>query len=291
MATRVEERSAVSERVSQGVSHLLRMARTGCKSAVCFVALAVGDEHVDAAYPGADDETSLGADVVNDLVRRLWLDPGVAGGRAVLRTVRLGGGPAPSRQRLAVATVPLGTSAGTPYGFLGVADPEVKAFGFAELELLSPIAQRLTSYVEARQALRGQAGPAEDDPGPRPAPDGERLEPQAPAACGPLSPAALLGRTRRLLGGGAKSGSLVAVALGVSGELGPADDIVAAVVAAIHAEVRFDDPVARIGDRELLAVIPLAPGGSTATAVAARLTASVRAALGESAARSCGRRT
>lgn len=284
MATTVEERSAMSESVSQGVSHLLRLARSGCKSAVCFVALAVGDEQVVAVYPGAEDATSLGADIVDDLVRRLWIDPGVAQGRALLRTVRLGAGPAVSPRRLAVAAVPLGASPGAPYGFLGVADPEVKAFGFAELQLLSPIAQRLTSYVAARQALRGQAGPAvrqvADDPGPPPAPDRERVEPHAPAAASPLSAAALLGRTRRLLGGGAKSGSLVAVALDVFGGPDPADNTAAAVVAAIHAEVRFDDPVARVGDREFLAVVPLAPGGSSAEAVAERLTASVRAALG-----------
>jgi len=48
MVTRVQERSAVSERGSQGVSHLLRLPRTGRNSAACVDVLAVGDEHVDA---------------------------------------------------------------------------------------------------------------------------------------------------------------------------------------------------------------------------------------------------
>ncbi|MGH9101310.1 MAG: hypothetical protein ACRDV8_13915, partial [Acidimicrobiales bacterium] len=83
-------------------------------------------------------------------------------GKALVRTVHLGGHGGSTR-RLAVAALPLGTDdEGRPWGILGVADPETKSFGLTELELLSRIAQRLTSYVRARQEVRSHLGGAGD---------------------------------------------------------------------------------------------------------------------------------
>lgn len=332
MTGSVEERTVTSERMSGGISHLLRTARTECQSAVSFVALSVGDQHFSAGYPDAPLETGLAAGAVGDLVRRLRADPGIAKGKALLRTVRLDGArPGEQTSTLAVAAVPLGPDgAGDTWGFLGVADPDVKAFGFVELERLSPVAQRLASYLAARQELRRQATGAAEGPhdqAARAARRGEPFEPRrihpvggssppagdpeargrgatsvaspvgpadrtllegsAPtgsprvqdAVDGVLSPAALLERTRRLLGAGTKAGSLVVVALDVVGAAGPVDATAAAVARAIRADLRFDDPLARLGETRFLAVVPLAPGGTGAEAVADRLAASVRAAI------------
>jgi hypothetical protein len=327
MTGRVEERPVTSERVSGGISHLLRTARSECQSAVSFVALSSGDEHFCATYPAAPAETGVAPDAVADLVRRLRADPGIAQGKALLRTVRVAGGrPGEQPSRLAVAAVPFSTDgAGDTWGLLGVADPDVKAFGFAELKSLSPVARRLASYLAARRELRRQATRT-DQPRPEPAAPLARREPpseprpahpiadpsrstgplasrgggvtartpladppeETPPAGSPggggavdgvLSPAALLDRTRRLLGGGARAGSLVVVALDVVGATGPANDVAAAAARAIRADLRFDDPVARLGETRFVAVVPLAPGGTGAQAVADRLSASVGAAL------------
>jgi hypothetical protein len=184
------------ENLSGGTTNLLRMARSGCQSAVAFVALSLGDQNfATATYPADLGEGPPTAAAVDDLVRQLWLEPGLAQGKALVRTVQLGGHhPGHPQARLAVAALPLGAANGRePTGILGVADPEAKSFGLPELELLSRIAQRLTSYVRARQAVRTQLAAAEagHEAPSRPAPWGEEALGVAPdtgaAAAEPVS--------------------------------------------------------------------------------------------------------
>ncbi len=149
----------MGETLSGGTTNLLRMARSGCQSAVAFVALSLGDQRfATATYPADLGDGPPFATGVEGLVRQLWLEPGLAQGKALVRTVQLGGRPQDSGpSRLAVAALPLGVAGGSrPSGVLGVADPDAKSFGLPELELLSRIAQRLTSYVQARRTVRAQ---------------------------------------------------------------------------------------------------------------------------------------
>ena len=181
------------DNLSGGTTNLLRMARSGCQSAVAFVALASGNHFATASYPAELGDGPPSAAQLENLARQLWLEPGIAQGKALVRTVQLGGHQQGRPQiRLAVAVVPLGVdSGGRPSGILGVADPEAKSFGVPELELLSRIAQRLTSYVKARQAVRAQlaaSATTRAEPSP-PTPWGEAAAP-APdvGASAPVQP-------------------------------------------------------------------------------------------------------
>ena len=290
----------MSESLGGGTTNLLRMARTGCQSAVSFVALALGGDATEgdvatALYPAPSEEAPLREEVIDDLVHQLWLDPGVARHKALLRTVRVA-----SRQlgepsvQLAVATVPLGSAdEGRPWGLLGVADPDVKAFGLPDVELLSRIAKRLTSYVAARQRVRGAASGTATSPPGAPAsleerarglastPDLARLLGGEDPGTGLVALGALLGKTGRFLGAGeGAGGSLAVVALEVSGVSGMPKATMARVARAIRADLRFDDLVSGVGARGFIAVVPLAPGGTGAQALADRLAASARAAVG-----------
>ena len=295
----------MSESLGGGTTHLLRMARTGCQSAVSFVALVAGDEVATAVYPTPSDEAPLGEAVVDDLVRQLWLDPSVARRKALLRSVRVAGHePGEAPVQVAVATVPLGADGeGRPWGLLGVADPDVKAFGLPDVELLSRIAQRLTSYVAARRRVRSvAAGTAPPSSGTAPSSEAHaadlastpglaRLLEGADPGTGLLSLGALLGRTGRLLGAGEGAGrSLAVVAVEVSDVSGAPQGVAVTardtareaarrVARAIRTELRVDDLVSRLGDTGVLAVVPLAPGGAGAQALADRLAASARAAV------------
>lgn len=367
--------------LSGGTTNLLRMARSGCQSGSSFVALALTDDSfATAVYPATPEPGAVDVSAVDAVVRQLWHDPGLGRGKALVRTVRIGD------DRLAVAAVPLAmTDDGQPSGILGVADLGGTSFGVPDLELLSRIAQRLTSYVQARRAVRSQfassggladvgaeasrgtvagqfataasdarraygpeafeasggagadrpvtssaASPAAGEPvgpafgayggglalPPFPPPAGtagvapvsRRVDPvseEAPAA--PAGPAqaqdpqgdsvrsllgddaeieglvplgALLGRAGRLLGAGAAtSGSLAVVAIEVDGVDGAAVDEVARVARAIRSELRFDDPLARIGDLSFVAVVPLAPGAASGSHVEAHLSGRVRLAV------------
>jgi hypothetical protein len=382
------------ENLSGGTTNLLRMARSGCQSAVAFVALALGDQtFATATYPSELGKGLPTATEVEDLVRQLWLDPGLARGKALVRTLPLGGhGPGQTPSRFAVAAVPLGAGAGgQPSGILGVTDPEAKTFGVPDLELLSRIAQRLTSYVKARQAVRtqlaattaGQGGsqpapwwdveppPAPAAPAPAPAPaaptpapaagstgresgksqvrppspppfpppagtmgvvpnrgpsaasSGDRAagrptepkpfsepvrapgpahfpEPRPSGAGMPAEAAdplgallgggdlvpgllplgALLGRAGRLLGAGTLvSGTLAVVVVAVEGAAPQSAAVVADLVRSLRTDLRFDDPLARIGSLSFVAVVPLAPGGSSPEQVEARLVDRAREAV------------
>ena len=65
------------ESLGGGTTHLLRVARTACQSAIAFLALCVGGELVSVISDAPSDETPRREDVVDDLVHQLWLDPGI----------------------------------------------------------------------------------------------------------------------------------------------------------------------------------------------------------------------
>jgi hypothetical protein len=92
---------------------------------------------------------------------------------------------------------------------------------------------------------------------------------------------ALLGRAGRMLGAGsAAAGSLAVVAMEVEGAAGEVGDLlVPAAVRELRAQLRFDDPLARIGRSTFVAVVPLVPGGSSGELVEARLADALRAAV------------
>jgi hypothetical protein len=287
----------VSEQLGGGTTHALRMARTGCKSAVSFVALVDDGDLATAVYPGPYEEAPLRRELIDDLVRQLWLDPGIARHKALLRSVRVASrDPSEPSIRIAVATVPLASDeAGRPWGLLGVADPDVRAFGLPDVELLSRIAQRLTSYVAARQKVRSVGADAVASPPGAPpplgappgglvgTPDLARLLTGGDPGSGLVALGTLLAKTGRLLGAGeAADGSLALVALEVSGDSGTAEDTMARVARAIRADLRSDDLVSAVGTRSFVAVVRLAPGGTAAQALADRLAAAARAALGAS---------
>lgn len=342
--------------LSGGTTNLLRMARSGCQSASSFVALALTDDSfATAVYPATPEPGALDASMVDAVVRQLWHEPGLAQGKALVRTVRIGD------TSLAVAVVPLAVDQPhQPSGILGVAGPGGQTFGLPDLELLSRIAQRLTSYVRARRTVRSQlahaaadaradastaAPPSEGQPSPPasgvvqppaspggggaaggfppppfPPPAGtlgvERVwragaaeRQTSPPPPGPTRPwaeparvaqdesvrsllgadggieglvplGALLGRAGRLLGAGtAMTGSLAVVAVEVDGVAEPSVEEATRVAGSIRAELRFDDPLARIGALAFVAVVPLAPGGATGAQVEAHLARQVRAAV------------
>jgi len=310
----------VQQSLSGGTINLLRMARTECRSSVAFVALADGDEtYATAVYPSVAEDDSLGPDQVDDLVRQLWQDPRLREGKALVKTVQLGDLPTqgPAR-RLGVAAVPLRTDTGDPLGVVGIADPESKVFGMAELQLLSRLSQRLASYVSARQEMRRQLAPGARPPaGPTAGPtagagmaaprqvaprppaivEGHSAPPPAATAGGSahetavvadllggateglVTFAGLIGRTGRLLGASTASGSVVIVALEIVGIGTGVEDVVPELARALRAELRFDDPVARFGTAGFVAVVASAPGAASADAVEHRLASALGAAL------------
>lgn len=90
---------------------------------------------------------------------------------------------------------------------------------------------------------------------------------------------ALLGRTGRLLGaGGSSAGSLAVVAVELEGAAGQLEDVLPAAVRELRAQLRFDDPLARVGRTVFCAVVPLVPGGSSGELVEARLAEALRTA-------------
>jgi hypothetical protein len=100
-------------------------------------------------------------------------------------------------------------------------------------------------------------------------------------APGLISVGALLGRTGRMLGAGSSAaGSLAVVVLEVQGVAGQVGDLLMpAAVRELRLQLRFDDPLARIGRGTFVAVVPLVPGGSSGELVEARLADALRAAV------------
>lgn len=94
---------------------------------------------------------------------------------------------------------------------------------------------------------------------------------------------ALLGRTGRMLGASAVGGgALVLVVVEVIGEVD--EDAMVVAAHALRGQLRFDDPVAQVGDRAFVAAVPLVPGSSTGANVEEHLVTTVRSAIASDAA-------
>jgi len=98
---------------------------------------------------------------------------------------------------------------------------------------------------------------------------------------GLLSLGALLGRAGRLIGASALAGggALAFVVVEVVCPAGVSGDFVQRASHAIREELRFDDPVARIGRSAFAAVVPLVPGSSDADLVEARVADALRSGV------------
>ncbi|MGH9088181.1 MAG: hypothetical protein ACRDYZ_08720, partial [Acidimicrobiales bacterium] len=141
-------------------------------------------------------------------------------------------------------------------------DPELHDFGW---EPSAPPAASENDH-EPRPVRRGpgRAG-AQGAPGGA-QPLGDLLRGEDPVT-GLLPLGALLGRTGRLLGAaGAGGGLLAMVVVELAGDA-VEDDVLLLAAHAIRGQLRFDDPVARVGDAVFAAAVPLAPGTSTGTAL------------------------
>lgn len=68
------------------------------------------------------------------------------------------------------------------------------------------------------------------------------------------------------------------VAVELEGAAGQVEDVLPAAVRELRAQLRFDDPLARVGRTVFCAVVPLVPGGSSGELVEARLAEALRTA-------------
>lgn len=140
-----------------GVMTLLRMARTRCGASLAFAALRNGDgRFAIAAFPPLGDDGPWSIESIEELAHHTWEDPSLLGGPVLVRTTRLPGPTwADDEQQAKLAAVPLSDPAmpEVPWGLLCVAEPRKGYFEHDELEALSALALRLTSYLRARQEL------------------------------------------------------------------------------------------------------------------------------------------
>lgn len=129
----------------------------------------------------------------------------------------------------------------------------------------------------AHRSVGAEAGPPPLPPATDPL--GDLLRGEDPST-GLLPLGALLGRAGRMLGAaGSGGGSLALVVIElVAGER--IDDEVGLMAAhALRGQLRFDDPLARIGATAFAAVVPLVPGSSSGVGVEEHLAETVRSAV------------
>ncbi len=160
-----------------------------------------------------------------------------------------------------------------------------------------PTAEPLAAELVTTELAPGNAGTGVpmDPAGATVAPSVLRAE--APAGSDPLADllrgvdpgtglvplGALLGRTGRMLGASAVGGgALVLVVVEVVGEVD--EDAIVVAAHALRGQLRFDDPLAQVGDRAFVAAVPLVPGSSTGANVEEHLVTTVRSAIASDAA-------
>jgi GGDEF domain-containing protein len=162
----VAEPVIMQDSLSGGTTNLLRMARNECRGAIAFVALALDDDvFATATYPTMPEDDLFGMEGVDEMVHQAWSDPEFGHARTLVRAARLKSRRLVRPRRLVLAIVPLGDGpGGGPWGMLGVVDPEGGSFQAPQLELLDRIAQRLASYLRARQEVRQNVLYEDDDP-------------------------------------------------------------------------------------------------------------------------------
>ncbi|MHB1584154.1 MAG: hypothetical protein ACYCU7_08410 [Acidimicrobiales bacterium] len=145
-----------------GVMTLLRMARTRCGASLAFAALRnVDGRFAIAAFPPLADDGNWTIESIEELAHHTWEDPSLLGGPVLVRTTRLLAPTWEADERQAkLAAVPLSDPAtpDVPWGLLCVAEPLKGYFEHDELEALSALAVRLTSYLRARQELFDDGG-------------------------------------------------------------------------------------------------------------------------------------
>ncbi len=137
----------------------------------------------------------------------------------------------------------------------------------------------------AHAGAAGRPGPQRSTGSLRGLPDpSAALLVESDAVTGLPSPVAMIGRVGRLLGSGAAGWALLvgAIEVEISGAPGPSgvpDGILVSAAAALRANLRFDDPVARVGGATFVFAVPFLPGTTPAPQVAELLRAAVVAAV------------
>jgi GGDEF domain-containing protein len=301
-----------------GVMTLLRMARTRCGASLAFAALRnVDGRFAIAAFPPLTDDGTWTIESIEELAHHTWEDPSLLGGPVLVRTTRL---LAPTwgadDQQAKLAAVPLSDPAtpDVPWGLLCVAEPLKGYFEHDELEALSALAVRLTSYLRARQELfdgdddepaivadppgnghpttnghtNGHAGVHGGAP---PAGQAPSLRSEAATALdAALSPdpetglrgiPSLLAHLGRMLAD-ARPGRSVGVLMVELVPVAPVETVsvtvLAAAAAALGAQVRGDDLVTRLGRRTFAVAVELR-GPSEPVAVRQRIVDTLSAAI------------
>jgi GGDEF domain-containing protein len=94
----------------------------------------------------------------------------------------------------------------------------------------------------------------------------------------------MIARVGRLLGSGGAGWDLLVgvIEIAISGTPGPSgapDGILVSAAGALRANLRFDDPVARVGGATFVFAVPFLPGSTPASQVAEHLRAAVAAAV------------
>ena len=139
--------------------------------------------------------------------------------------------------------------------------------------------------VAAHAGAAGRPGPQRSTGSLRGLPDpSAALLVGSDAVTGLPSPVAMIGRVGRLLGSGGAGWALLvgAIEVAISGTPGPSgvpDGILASAAAALRANLRFDDPVARVGGATFVFAVPFLPGTTPAPQVTEHLRAAVVAAV------------
>jgi GGDEF domain-containing protein len=187
MDTSTPEIATMENTTHGGVMTLLRMARTRCGASLAFAALQGADgRFAIAAFPPLGSESPWGIESIEELAHHAWEDPSLLSDPVLVRTTRLLAPTWSTEQQAKVAAVPLSDPGvpEAPWGLLCVAEPMKGYFEHDELQALSALAVRLTSYLRARQELFE----ASDEPGAA----GDQDEPPAGSWEPPATPAAMV---------------------------------------------------------------------------------------------------
>lgn len=187
MDTSTPEIATMENTTHGGVMTLLRMARTRCGASLAFAALQGADgRFAIAAFPPLGDESPWSIESIEELAHHAWEDPSLLSDPVLVRTTRLLAPTWSTEQQAKLAAVPLSDPGvpEAPWGLLCVAEPMKGYFEHDELQALSALAVRLTSYLRARQELF--------DAGDEPGAAGGEDEPPAGSWEPPATPAALV---------------------------------------------------------------------------------------------------
>lgn len=316
LATQLESAKVMEQGLTAGTNNMLRMARSGCQSASAFMALDLGaDSFASAVYPVAAEPGAVEAATVDIVVRQLCEDASLGRGKAIVRTLPVGeerlaiaAVPLGSNDQ----GRPLGILGVADQSRRSFGVPDLEVLSRIGQRLASYVqARRVVRDQVERMLQAGVPAPGKAaDWGELPLPSPASVL-GAPGDCTPhalptsahqagsfrsvldteqdidglVSLGSLLGRAGRLLGaassigaGSSASGTLAVVAVEFEGLSGATTDQVAHIVRSMRTGLRFDDPVARVGELCFVAVVSLVPGSVTAAQVEAHVRERARAA-------------